>query len=151
MAVGAIHLVPEFLDGECVLADEQAAQRSENSGQRLGIDVAVDAFLAALGADAQVMMTRGVGFLARRAFLEHRRPAIRIQVQRLDLVLAGDTARRLARPGDAQDLDFGDDQVRQVQRRRERLAHRERQTGEGRARTQVLEKIPSSHVCVRSL
>ena len=78
------------LDGERVLADDQRPQCAQQYGQRFLVDGAIDAFDAALGADAQVVVRqrRRVRFAVGRID-ERLRAPLRVQMQRIHLVLAG--------------------------------------------------------------
>jgi hypothetical protein len=54
VAVGAIHLVPEFLAGEGVLADEKRAELVVDYGGGAFFDGAIEAFGATRSADAEI-------------------------------------------------------------------------------------------------
>src|SRR6185295_19481758 len=123
MAVRAVHLIPDPLDRERILPEQQRAQRPEQNGQRLAVDGAIEPVDPATGADAHVVLRQrdglrlGVGSIA-----VQRWPALGIEVRGLHLVLAMDAAAKLARPRQTQDLDLLDDEVGLPGRCRQRLA-----------------------------
>src|SRR5262245_36153001 len=102
VAVRAVHLIPEPLDRERVLTQKQRAQRPEQAGEHFPIDGTVETLETASGADADVVLReRGRLWLRVGGILIGGRPAIGVEMRRLNLVLTIHAAHHLARPREA--------------------------------------------------
>ena len=89
MTVRAIHLVPDAFHRERVLADDQRPQSAQQYRQRFLVDGAVEAFDAALGADAHVVVRERQSLRFAVDWIDERLGApLLVQMQRIHLVLA---------------------------------------------------------------
>ena len=119
VAVAAIHLVPDGLDGERVLADHIAPELLQDRLDRFRFEAAVQPFQSVLRADAEVVVgarlphRRGPG---RRRRVRRRAPRV-VDVQRGDLPLPVEPGHRLDGPRDAEHLDRVDDAAVAIGRR----------------------------------
>ena len=124
MAVGAVHLVPDALHGQRVLADDQRAQVAEQHRQHFLLEQAVDAFGAAARANAHVVLRQrhALGLRAGGRVLEGLGAALLVDVQRLHLELAIEAAHQFVRARELQDFDLADEQgvISRIARRRRR-------------------------------
>ena len=92
MAVRAVHLVPDALDGQRVLADDQRAQATPSSTGSASLSTGA---VEALGcrpwcgcARSSASAARVLGLRAGRRVLERLGPAFLVQMQRVHLELA---------------------------------------------------------------
>jgi len=144
--VQAVQLVPQGLDGERVLADQEALELPLDDDCRLRIHRAVEALGPGVRPDLQVERAVLAGLSGDPGVLRVRAERVLgVDVERLDLRLTGDPFR-LPVPGELPGLD-----VRDLQGLRPRLLGKGGGQPRGAERPESSESsdhLASSHVCL---